>query len=419
MILSRREKRKRDKLRRNLECECGSGEKWKNCHGKKDSFSKPDRLQPIKSKPATSANVSLMGVPGEMQNLVTINVRKGESPDKLNPKPWRPGEYRVQLMLGRQGYPMKAEYSHSFIGSNVGNSHLMIIKPVSDRKDSDPDRMIWWAVYVDKTGKRTDIQFLGEANTKGFLAKFSATVNSSDGNQAASTAFASLAPLLSGLSANTDVPLFIESIDVVHVETGNGMLRIVAPFPEQSFNFGPLPHMSDEYCHYASLYREALQSNSPFYRFLCLFKIVEGLLKRRGRLTVEAKKTGDYAPRRSLIPERIPSTREQQLRLLKAVYSTRTDAPWDELFLGQTFPAESHDKSIQQIKSDILEEVRKSIAHALLEDGEPGLSTDDLEDHWKVNKWLPLLRFIVRVMLTNDFSVEFQLGSKINYSVEP
>jgi hypothetical protein len=149
-----------------------------------------------------------------------------------------------------------------------------------------------------------------------------------------------------------------------------------------------------------------------------LFKIVEGLQKRRGRLTVEAKKRDDYAPRRPLIPEKIPSSKEQQLRLLKAVYSTRTDTPWDDMFLNQTFPSESHDKSIQQIKSGILEEVRDSIAHALLTDGEPGLSTDNLEDHWKVNKWLQLLRFMVRMMLTNDFSSEFKLVSKINYSVE-
>ena len=75
--------------------------------------------------------------------------------------------------------------------------------------------------------------------------------------------------------------------------------------------------MSEDYCHYASLYREALQSNSPFYRFLCLFKIVEGLHKRRGRLTIEAKRQGTFTSRKPLIPERIPSAKANKFACLK------------------------------------------------------------------------------------------------------
>ena len=43
-----------------------------------------------------------MGVPGEAQGLVTINIRKGEFVDKNNPEPWKPGQYKVQLMLAGQ-----------------------------------------------------------------------------------------------------------------------------------------------------------------------------------------------------------------------------------------------------------------------------------------------------------------------------
>ena len=53
----------------------------------------------------------MMGVPGEVQNLVTRNVLAGK-PDTATVQ-WRPGKYRVQLMLGRPGYPIDPEYTAS------------------------------------------------------------------------------------------------------------------------------------------------------------------------------------------------------------------------------------------------------------------------------------------------------------------
>jgi SEC-C motif len=198
---------------RNQTCPCGSGKKWKHCHG--------SPVSPEASKLPTSAVVPMMGVPGEVQNLVTRNVLAGK-PDTATVQ-WRP--YRVQLMLGRPGYPIDPAYTHGFIESRVGNSHLRVVKPLAERKPDDPDKMIWQSVYVDKSGKRIDVQFLGEFNAQGYLGKFSATVEANDANEAAWTAHASLAPLLSSLSASADVPLFIESIDAVEEATGNGLTR--------------------------------------------------------------------------------------------------------------------------------------------------------------------------------------------------
>jgi len=59
-----------------------------------------------------------------------------------------------------------------------------------------------------------------------------------------------------------------------------------------------------EFLHYASLYREALNSNSAIYRFLCLFKIIEGIIARRNRIATEVVKSGGKP--RSLV-ERIPA----------------------------------------------------------------------------------------------------------------
>jgi len=52
--------------------------------------------------------------------------------------------------------------------------------------------------------------------------------------------------------------------------------------------------ISQEFRKYASYYREGLASNSLNYQFLCFYKIIEGIRKRRHRLTttaVQAAKT--------------------------------------------------------------------------------------------------------------------------------
>src|SRR4029077_17680287 len=90
---------------RNQTCPCGSGKKWKHCHG--------SPVSPEASKLPTSAVVPMMGVPGEVQNLVPRNVLAGK-PDTATVQ-WRPGKYRVQLMLGRPGYPIDPEYTHGFV----------------------------------------------------------------------------------------------------------------------------------------------------------------------------------------------------------------------------------------------------------------------------------------------------------------
>jgi len=87
-----------------------------------------------------------------------------------------------------------------------------------------------------------------------------------------------------------------------------------------------------EFLHYASLYREALNSNSAIYRFLCLFKIIEGIIARRNRIATEVVKSGGKP--RSLV-ERIPADAASFKKWLDAIYHIRD---WHELSLGQVFP---------------------------------------------------------------------------------
>ncbi len=66
----------------------------------------------------------------------------------------------------------------------------------------------------------------------------------------------------------------------------------VAPHFEMNFGGGTHPMFGDEFCLYASIYREGLNSNSAFYRFLCFYKIIESLIAKRGREGSVKKQAG-------------------------------------------------------------------------------------------------------------------------------
>src|SRR5208283_2032618 len=59
-----------------------------------------------------------------------------------------------------------------------------------------------------------------------------------------------------------------------------------------------------------------LNTNSAFYRFLCFYKIIEGIPFRRSRTNEAAKQAGKQVRR---FHEVLPSTRDELIALLKDV----------------------------------------------------------------------------------------------------
>jgi hypothetical protein len=54
-------------------------------------------------------------------------------------------------------------------------------------------------------------------------------------------------------------------------------------------------------------------------------------------------------------------------------------------------------------KGQELHNLRNKIAHAVLDSGEPVISIDNGLDMEEVEKWLPLTRFLVRLLLKDAF----------------
>jgi len=156
-----------------------------------------------------------------------------------------------------------------------------------------------------------------------------------------------------------------------------------------------------EFAHYASLYREALNSNSAPYRYLCLFKIIEAIRVRRERLANEAVKKWAEAP---ISRGARTSVETDFQKYLDPIYHLRE---WHSLALTQVFPPAIRGKKFNQIIDDELRPLRDKVAHGIMDSGELGISADDLVKLEQVNSWLPLTRTMVRRMLKNDSGASF------------
>lgn len=358
------------------------------------------------STPKTlSTQVSPMGVPGEAQGLVACNhFRDDADPRNVGGPNGLPGQYRVTFLFERPNYRQTKEYEFSFVGPLRGNSHLAITKPAFTPPDPNADRIKIWA----KT-PHGSFEFTGFPNDKGFLGKVvSEPFHAADRYDAERKAYDALGPSLSNWSVHLDIPLDVQVIETMELRTENVSIRIVQPFLEAPFSVEgtPPPHDS-EFGHYASMYREALNSNSPVYRFLCLFKIIEGIRVRRARLGKEAGSDRTKCVRPM---ERIPNDDEAAKAWLNAIFPIHRE--WDGLTLSQMFPAESRGKNLMHLVQKDLTNLRDQIAHSIMRSGELSLSADDLVQIQRVNKWLSLTSGGVacRRVLCQEVRVVFDQG---------
>jgi LmbE family N-acetylglucosaminyl deacetylase len=99
--------------------------------------------------------------------------------------------------------------------------------------------------------------------------------------EAVSKATNAIAPILSNLSAQFDIPLRVQQMEIVELRTEVRHLIVVVPYNDAPF--APPDHipLSDDFLLFVSWYREALGSNTAAYQFLCFYKIIEAIRKRR------------------------------------------------------------------------------------------------------------------------------------------
>jgi hypothetical protein len=390
------------KLGRNDPCPCGSGKKYKKCHGFLKDSQLPAQRNNQDKVAGMTINLSDLGLSGQLQYIYSI-------PQFKDPKDSRnvggpqglPGKYKIVFVLSRPGIPIHPEYNYSFESGLKGNSHLAISKPAFS-PPSLPDAN---KILIRASTQDGNFKFSGMPNEKGFLGKI--ILDSIDANNyedAHIKAYRVLAPTLSNWSAHLDIPLNVHQFEITELRTGGVRMSIVTPFFESSFNFVPESEATPSYRGYASLYREALNSNSYAYQYLCFFKIMESILGRRTRLEREAKRKmqSHITPNESF-----PNHKNEYEEWLNSIFPRRP-LTWDAMTFDSIFKKEVIGKGFKEVINNYLNPLRVKIAHALLgASGELTMSVDETLHLHEVNFWLPIIKCMVRKMLKNEFPKEY------------
>lgn len=394
---------------RNRPCGCGSGKKFRWCCGTGKKSAKERRVkQPAESKGnRQSQSQPIISFRGEDAQITMVPFFvEGAVPDPREAV-GQSGQYKVIVTLSRPRYVVASETVYKWAEDLKGDSHLAITRPAYIPPNS-PDAVKIRVRVLGEDGFY--VEYNGTPNERGYLGKLeSEPLDANDFRDAEAKAYTPLLRILSNWSVHLDIPIYVAQIEVVELRNGARSGRLFTPPAESAFAVqGELTFKAgSEFAHYASLYREALNSNSAPYRYLCLFKIIEAIRARRERLANEAVKNGQKA--RSLV-ERVPASETDFQKYLDPIYHIRE---WHTLALRQIFPPAIRGKKFNQIIDDELRPLRNEVAHGILDSGEVGISADDLVKVEKVNLWLPLTRTMVRRMLKNDFGSEF-----LSYLVE-
>jgi Methylamine utilization protein MauJ/SEC-C motif len=391
------------KIGRNEPCSCGSGKKYKRCCGTTAGTTQPKPIFMAEHPVRGPIKVDIPGLSGHRQAMIMQNYFSDPNDPRHSEEiNGEPGEYRVVFTLHRPGIPLRPEGDFAIAEHMQGDSHLAIAKPAHSHTELPTGTHVRLFVEVDDE----KFTFICHPNDGGFLGKIELlSINANNFNNAVSRAFRGATLALSGISFQYDVPLEIYQMDVIELRTQSVKFSMMTPFREASFLGGPTQAPSQEFLKYASYYREGLSSNSINYQFLCFYKVIEGIRKRRKRLiktAVDAAKT-----RAVKLPSRneecIPRNREEQINWLNLIFSVQQT--WDDSALKAIFPDEALGKKITKLISedDQLDSVRNKMAHAILRSEEPTLSVDEISSVEIVNRWLPLTKCIARYLLNKEF----------------
>lgn len=347
----------------------------------------------------TTQNLPAKGLPGLPQYLTVVFEYRDPRDPRNRPGPQgQAGEYEVVFTFSRPGFSLQPEYNASFADGLPGTSHLAICRPAHTSIDPTADR-----IHLDAIVDSEHLVFTGYPDAGGFLSRLVGRCHARDFLDAHRKAFRAVAPILSNWSLQLDIPVFVYQVDLTEIASGAKRMTFNPPFQTSPLVLPPGAALKPDFRGYAALYREALNTNSQVYQYLCFFKIMESVRKRRERLGGEARVRGETFSRP---PEVFPAAAEELTPWLNALFTVRPPV-WDEMATESLLLPEVAGKKFGTIIERELIPLRTSIAHALFESAELNLSVDVYETHEKVNRLLPVTKCMVRRMLKTEFPADF------------
>lgn len=309
-----------------------------------------------------------------------------------------PGEYEAIFTLLQPGHAAERVKGSGMVRvwevqneKIEGDSHLALTVPKDAHPSPNAEIGAVVTVPVQRPdGSADDVEMILVPNRDGRLSKVSVTLRAKDFSDAERRAHFEAASFLSHLAFELDIPLRIAHTYVKETRTKHVRVGFVRQFGYKGM--GNLPEgaqaiKSDPFPALASVYREGLNSDSPFYQFLCFCRVAQRLthpLRPRWRNVI-------LEHDRRLLPryekdERFPKDGEEAERFPDAV-------------LGEKFT---------KVYVDRLRPLRDGIAHLFLEDAgdkaSAERSTDELGFAEEVYEYVPAAHHVARTMLKNDFA---------------
>lgn len=376
----------------NKRCPCGSNKAFKNCHGQEFLAPKTTRVP----RYAQQDPEPFLEPPGYTYVTLTFSDAEGQS---LSVPEGEPGEYEATFTLLQPGQAAEKVKDSGMVRISEiqndkieGDSHLALTVPKDARPSSNADIGAVVTVPVNKPdGSADDIEMILWPNPSGRLSKVSVTLQARNFLDAERRAHFEAASFLSYLSFELNVPLRMAHTFIKETRTGHTTVGFVRQFgykgmgnlPEgyQAMKVDPFPAL-------ASVYREALNSDSPFYQFLCFCRVVQRLMKP---LRPRWKKT---------------IINHDKWRL--PTYEKRERFP-ENGAEAERFPAAIGGEKFAKVYVDLLRPLRDGIAHVFLEDTSDKASAErSTDEHEFVNdiyEYVPAAHYMARTMLNNDFGV--------------
>ncbi len=212
------------------------------------------RTTPLTKIPVDSLGPS--GVKGEIHILAIMANEQRIDEDRLQDKTER--QFKVFGQLSKNP-PATGDIKGDF-SEEDGGSYLVL-----------PDHAVMGRVRCDEGAFEIKKNSLGEKS----LIDFECMANSP---AAATRKFqAAVLPFLDYLSYITDCPVVVAMLRVEDPKNGRVAIEYISPYRKTTVN----PHIANLFLEMGpvyAMYREAKNSHSDFYKFLCYYKILEGLL---------------------------------------------------------------------------------------------------------------------------------------------
>jgi hypothetical protein len=314
-----------------------------------------------------------------------------------------PGEYEATFTLqppGQVAEKITDEHASQIVEvadeNLLGDSHLVLYSPDTVRASSDPDARCVVNVGVNRLESGTGITEIRlEPNDSGRASKIFVRTSAENFDDAEQRAYFETSSLLSDFAFKLDIPLrivhtHIKEMATKHTRTGyvrQFSYRSLANLPEFNASTGGSETLikAGAYPALASIYREALNSDSAFYQILCFCRIIQRLVEKLRPQWKSTFREHDIALPLYLKEERMPTKGDSATRI-------------PEGLRGMKFT---------KVYQDHLRPLRNSIGHVFLEDEDDQdsaeRSTDEFDFVSNAYTHLPVAHHIARAMLENDF----------------